>query len=171
MELDAGQLHANDSAQLSRLFLLHHTYLHTIIDLIVYLHIYQEKKTFAMSASSEKKKRVERKNRLDEIKKPRGFERGLQIDEIVGATDYTGDLLYLIRWRDCTELDLLPSIEVNEKSPQDVIQFNEKRCPLKKIVDNNTLADIPIIVVPQKASQVVEAAEESTQKLESTEQN
>lgn len=118
-----------------------------------------------MSASTEKKKRVERKNRLDEIKKPRGFERGLSIDEIVGVTDYTGDLLYLIRWRDCNELDLLPSSEVNEKSPQDVIKFNEKRCLLNKKVNDNTLADIPINIV-QKTSSVVETTEHSAHKLE-----
>lgn len=124
-----------------------------------------------MSVPSEKKKRVERKNRLDEIKKPRGFERGLPIDEIVGVTDYTGDLLYLIRWRDCAELDLLPSSEVNEKSPQDVIKFNEMRCPLNKIVKNNILADIPIIAV-QKASSssVTEAVESLPHKLESSEE-
>lgn len=122
-----------------------------------------------MSASTEKKKRVERKNRLDEIKKPRGFERGLPIDEIVGVTDYTGDLLYLIRWRDCSELDLLPSSEVNEKSPQDVIKFNEKRCPLNKLVNENTFADIPINVV-QEASSVAEASEDAQPKLESSEQ-
>lgn len=123
-----------------------------------------------MSVPSEKKKRIERKNRLDEIKKPRGFERGLPIDEIVGVTDYTGDLLYLIRWRDCAELDLLPSSEVNEKSPQDVIKFNEMRCPLNKIVNNNILTDIPITAV-QKASSssVTEAAESLPHKLESSE--
>lgn len=115
---------------------------------------------------SEKKKRVERKNRLDEIKKPRGFERGLPIDEIVGVTDYTGDLLYLIRWRDCNELDLLPSSEVNQKSPQDVIKFNEKRCPLNKSVNENILADIPINI-DHKTSVVTEV---STQKTENSEQ-
>lgn len=122
-----------------------------------------------MSASTEKKKRIERKNRLDEIKKPRGFERGLPIDEIVGATDYTGDLLYLIRWRDCSELDLLPSLEVNEKSPQDVIKFNEKRCPLNKLVNGNTLTDIPINIVPETSS-VAQAPADAQPKLESSEQ-
>lgn len=95
---------------------------------------------------SDKKKRVERKNRLDEIKKPRGFERGLAVDEIVGVTDYTGELLYLIKWRDCNELDLLPSSEVNEKSPQDVIAFNEKRFPLDKSLRGNHLPVVPISI-------------------------
>lgn len=44
------------------------------------------------SGSSDKKKRVDKKNRLTEVQKARGFERNLEMDEIVGATDYTGDV-------------------------------------------------------------------------------
>lgn len=121
-----------------------------------------------MSASSEKKRRVERKNRLDEIKKPRGFERGLLVDEIVGVTDYTGDLFYLIRWRDCNELDLLPASVVSERSPQDVIKFNEKRCPLNKIVNSNTMKNIPVNA-DEKSIAKTETTEHSTQKMEPSE--
>jgi len=86
------------------------------------------------------------KNRLAEIEKPRGFDRGLGISEIVGATDYTGDLMYLVRWQNCDELDLLSASEVDEKSPQDVISFYEKRSAFNKRVKQRTRPNIPIIV-------------------------
>lgn len=94
---------------------------------------------------SEKKRRGG-KNRLAEIEKPRGFDRGLELREIVGATDYTGDLMFLVRWENCDELDLLPASEVNEKSPQGVISFYEKRCPLNKKAKLRAHANVPIAV-------------------------
>lgn len=97
------------------------------------------------TATIDKKKRVDKKNRLDEIEKPRGFSRGLDIEEIVGATDYTGDLMFLIKWQDCVELDLLPANEVIEKSPQDVIKFSEKRSPLIAKLKERNYPNIPII--------------------------
>lgn len=98
--------------------------------------------------SAEKKKRVDKKSRLTEIDKARGFDRGLELDEIVGATDYTGELMFLVRWENCNELDLIAAIEVNEKSPQNVIQFYEKRCPLNRKLKERDVPNIPIIPDP-----------------------
>lgn len=115
--------------------------------------------------STEKKKRVDKKNRLTEIEKPRGFDRGLELDEIVGATDYTGELMYLVRWQNCTELDLIAASEVNEKSPQDVIAFFEKRSTLNRRAKERDVPNIPIIPDPNiqpiisKVEQTDEAAE------------
>lgn len=117
--------------------------------------------------SSDKKKRVDKKSRLAEIEKPRGFDRGLELDEIVGATDYTGELMFLVRWQDCPELDLIPATEVNEKSPQDVIRFYEKRCPLNRQAKTRDLPNVPIIPDPNippiisKVEQTDEPAESS----------
>lgn len=94
---------------------------------------------------SEKKKRVDKKSRLTEVEKPRGFDRELALDEIVGATDYTGELMFLVRWQNCSELDLIPASEVNEKSPQDVIKFYEKRCPINRKAKDRDIPNIPII--------------------------
>lgn len=96
--------------------------------------------------SIERKRRTGKNNRLSEIQKPRGYERGLDIDEIVGVTDYTGDLMYLIRWQNCDELDLLPASEINEKNPDIVISFYEKRCPLKKQARIRAAANVPIAI-------------------------
>lgn len=106
------------------------------------------------------RKRRGGKNRLAEIQKPRGFDRGLEINEIVGATDYTGHLMYLIRWQNCDELDLLPASEVNDKCPQNVILFYEKRCRLNRQAKQRTQPNKPIIV---KKVQAVTKPEPATE--------
>lgn len=118
-----------------------------------------------MKMSTDKKKRVDKKSRLTEIEKPRGFDRGLELDEIVGATDYTGELMFLVRWQNCTELDLMPATEVNEKSPQDVIKFYENRCPLNRKAKERDVPNIPIIPDPNIPPIIskVEQADEVTE--------
>ncbi|XP_055373839.1 chromobox protein homolog 1 [Condylostylus longicornis] len=78
------------------------------------------------------KNRTNQKPKIEEIEKPRGYDRGLAIKRICGATDCTGDILFLIEWEDCEELDLIPALIVNEKDPETVIAFYEQRCPLSK---------------------------------------
>ena len=45
---------------------------------------------------------------------------------IVRATAAFGELMFLIKWKGCNELDLVPSREANIKAPQTVIEFYEK---------------------------------------------
>lgn len=78
----------------------------------------------------ERKKRGNKKNKLEEIQKPRGYDRGYELSRIVGTTDCTNVLMFLVQWDTCDELDLLLASEVNEKSPQAVIAFYEQRCPI-----------------------------------------
>lgn len=77
--------------------------------------------------AAERKRRGGKKNKLEEIQKPRGYERELQLNRIVGATDCTGKLMFLVQWFGCSEFDLLTAAEVNEKSPEAVITFYEDR--------------------------------------------
>lgn len=76
--------------------------------------------------------------------KVRGFARGLEPERIVGSTDESGELVFLVEWKGSKWADLVPAREANVKCPQVVIKYYEKHLvwmrasPPKEVVEEES---------------------------------
>lgn len=79
----------------------------------------KKKKHSEDSAPAKKKKKSE--------KRASGFDRGMEAEEILGATETNGEVHFLIKWKGVNDAELVPSKIANIKIPQMVIAFYEAR--------------------------------------------
>lgn len=56
-----------------------------------------------------------------------GFDRGLEAEKILGASDNNGRLTFLIQFKGVDQAEMVPSTVANVKIPQMVIRFYEER--------------------------------------------
>jgi len=56
----------------------------------------------------------------------KGFQRGCEPERILGATETGGSLKFLMKWKNCTKVDLVTAEEAGEKCPKLVIDFYVK---------------------------------------------
>ena len=72
------------------------------------------------------------------VDNPYGFERKLKAERILGVKKSSKGLMFLIKWQDSNEADLVPSEEANVKCPDVVIKFYEDNLYMKTEIDKST---------------------------------
>ncbi|KAK6491359.1 chromobox protein-like protein 3-like isoform X1 [Huso huso] len=66
-------------------------------------------------------------NESEEADQPTGFASGFEPELIIGSTDSRGELMFLMKWKDSEEVELVPAREASVKCPQVVIAFYEDK--------------------------------------------
>ncbi|XP_057293747.1 chromobox protein homolog 1-like [Hydractinia symbiolongicarpus] len=92
-------------------------------------------KTNGLDVEEKKKQSSKRKHAEDSVPKKKkkgekrvtGFDRGMEADDILGATETAGEVHFLIKWKGVDDAELVPSKIANIKIPQMVIAFYEAR--------------------------------------------
>jgi len=97
------------------------------------------RKKGGIKRKEEKEKRSEpsaKIKKLDGDLKPRGFARGLPAEKIIGSTNDPYKQHFVIKWRGCTDTDLVTAKDANAKIPQLVIRWYEEQLLRRSMEDS-----------------------------------
>jgi len=87
----------------------------------------KNKKKTTTSRSSGSAKKVKEARSSSNASQRTGFDEGLTVEEILGATDTAGELMFLIKWKERNEASLISAKVANIKCPQQVIEYLETK--------------------------------------------
>lgn len=97
-----------------------------------------------------------KKPKIEEVIKPRGYDRELPLDRIIGAAVHpSGEVMYLVKWQFCDEFDMVSGNLVKEKSPEVLISYFQEKCPFQKKAISRTL-ELPETLKVHKEVKTIE---------------
>lgn len=92
----------------------------------------RNRRQHAEQLANDRKRKSDEMNQNLAKRKVYGFDRGLIVDEIIGATEFKGQIMLLVKWQGKNSAELVPSFMANNKCPQKVISFYEKHTQWKQ---------------------------------------
>ncbi|XP_044570018.1 heterochromatin protein 1 isoform X2 [Drosophila ananassae] len=78
---------------------------------------------------------------LGPVTQNNGFKRGLTIKEIICAFNRGEDLLFLVKFKRCTELEVVSNEELKNKAPNVLIKYYEEHVDMDPDTDSDTLTE------------------------------
>lgn len=115
---------------------------------------FEEDRVIKLKETNSKKVK---KPKIEEVVKPRGYERELPIDKIIGAAVHpSGEVMYLVKWQFCDEFDMVPGTQVKEKSPEALLTYFQDKCPYSRKAVIRT-QDLPATLKVNKPMDVDES--------------